>query len=107
MSGRRSTNADALAKTALTRSPVGERDLEARVLRLEENLVRADGVQQHEAAGRHEREGEKKDARVGAALGGLAGREPEREREPAGQAEDQEVRAVVLDVRVELLAEQQ
>ena len=32
---------------------------------------------------------------------------PERERDPAGEAEDQEVRAVVLDVRVELLAEQQ
>ncbi len=73
----------------------------------EEHVVRADRVQEHEAAGRHEREGEEKDACVRAPLGRLARGEPEPERDPAGEAEDQEVQAVVLDVRVELLAQQQ
>src|SRR5690349_22446590 len=47
------------------------------------------------------------DASVRPALGSLAGREAERVRDPAHDAEDEEVRAVVLKVRVELGAEYQ
>src|SRR5919198_5028047 len=77
------------------------------MLAVEEDAGRADRVQAEEPAGRHEREREEQDAGVAAPLSGLAGRVPEREREAAEGAEDEEVRAVVLEVRVELRAEEE
>ena len=60
-----------------------------------------------EPAGRHEREGKQQDAGVSSPLGGLAGRVPEHERDAADDPEDDEVGAVVLEVRVELPTQQQ
>ena len=57
--------------------------------------------------GRHECERQQQDARVSAPVRGLAGREAEHERDAADDPEDDEVRAVVLEVRVELRPEQQ
>src|SRR5512133_1380159 len=59
-----------------------------------------------EAPGRHEGEREEQDARVAAAVGRLTRRVAEAERDGTHEAEDYKVQLVVLDVRIEPLAEQ-
>ena len=84
-----------------------DRDLEAGPALREEDALRSEGMEAHEAARRHERQREEQDARVAAPLGRLARRVAERERDPAREAEDQEVRLVVVELGVELRAEEQ
>jgi hypothetical protein len=84
-----------------------DRDLEARVVPGEEHAACPERVKPHEAAGRHEGEREEKHPRVAAAVCRLAGREAEHERDRPHQPEEHEVDAVVLEVRVELRAQQQ
>ena len=73
----------------------------------EEDAGRPDRVEDQEPAGRHEGEREEQDARVAASVGRLARGVAEDERDRADDPEDDEVRAVVLEVRVELRAQQQ
>jgi len=87
--------------------PDGDRDLEAGERSREEDVCGPDGVKPQEAPGRHEGQREQQDPRVTAAVGRFTGRVAEDERHGAGDAEDDEVQPVVLDVRVELGAEQQ
>ena len=84
----------------------GNGDLESRVLLGEEDLGRPDGMEAQEAAGRHERQREQKDAGIAAPVRGLARRVPEEERRCAHDSEDHEVERVVLDVRIEPRAEE-
>jgi hypothetical protein len=72
----------------------------------EQNRRRADRVEPHEAAGGHECEREEENARISASVGRLACRVSEREGDRTDDAEDHEVELVVLDVRIELRAEQ-
>ena len=64
-------------------------------------------MEPEEASGRHERQREEQDAGVAAPVGRLARRVAERDGDCADEAEDDEVELVVLDVRVELLAQEQ
>jgi hypothetical protein len=84
-----------------------DRHLEAGVVGGEEHPGCPDGVEAHEASGRHEREREEQHARVTTALRRLAGRVAEGERDRADQAEEDEMDAVVLEVRVELRPQEQ
>ena len=87
--------------------PHRDRDLEAGAALREEDALRSEGVEAHEAARRHERQRQEQDAGVSAPLGRLARRVAERERDPADDAEDQEVRLVVVELGIELRAEEQ
>ena len=60
-----------------------------------------------EAAHGHERERQEQHARVAAAVRLLSGRVAEHEREPTDDPEDDEVGPVVLEVRVELLPQEE
>ena len=73
----------------------------------EEDRGRPDGVEPEEASGRHERQREEQDARVAAPVGRLTRGVAERDRDRADEPEDDEVELVVLDVRVELGAQEQ
>ena len=84
-----------------------DRDLEARVVAGEEDAGSPVGVDHQEPAGGHEREREELHARVAATVGGLAGHVAERERAGADDAEDDEVEAVVLEVRIEVRPQQE
>ena len=92
---------------ALTSSPTGDRDLEACVLVREENPGGPERMETEKASGRHEGQRQQEHSSVAAALGGLAGRVAEDEGKPADDPEHDEVGAVVLEVRVELLAQEQ
>jgi hypothetical protein len=59
-------------------------------------------VEPHEAAGRHERQGEEEHAGVAATVGGLAGGEAESERDRPDQPEEHEVEPGIHEVGVEL-----
>ena len=80
--------------------PDGNGDLEAGVFLREEDSLRSDGVQAEEPAGRHEGEREQQHACVTAAIGRLARCVAEDESHAADHPEDDEVRPVVLEVRV-------
>ena len=84
-----------------------DRDLEPGVLLREEDRGRPDGVEPEEASGRHERQREEQDARVATPVGRFARGVAERDRDRADEPEDDEVELVVLDVRVELGAQEQ
>jgi hypothetical protein len=64
-------------------------------------------MQAHESARRHEREREEEHPRVAAPVRRLPRRIAEDERDGADDAEDHEVRAVVLEMRIELSAKQE
>ena len=87
--------------------PDRDRDLEAGAALGEEDAGRPEGVQAHEPPGRHERERQEQHASVSATVGRLPGRIAECERDPADGAEDEEVRLMVVPLRVELLPQEQ
>jgi hypothetical protein len=87
--------------------PDGDRNHEARVLLREEHLLGAECVQAQEAARRHEGERQEQHACVAAPVRRLAGGIAEDEGEAADEPEDDEVRPVVLDMRIELRAQKQ
>jgi hypothetical protein len=84
-----------------------DRDEKPRVFLLEENARGPEGVKAEEAARRHERQREQQDPCVPAPVGRLTGGVAEGECDASGDPEDDEVQPVVLDVRVELLAEEE
>ena len=73
----------------------------------EEDRRRPDGVEPEEASGRHERQREEQNARIAAPVGRLTRGVAERDRDRADEPEDDEVELVVLDVGVELGAQEQ
>jgi hypothetical protein len=87
--------------------PDGDGDFEARVVGREKDALCADRVQPHEAAGGHERQRQEEDAGVAAPVRRLPCRITEAERHRPDEAEEDEMEPVVLQVRVELPAEQE
>jgi hypothetical protein len=83
-----------------------DRDLEARVVVREEDALRPERVEPHEASGRHEGEREEEHSRVSTAFCRLARGKAEHERDRADHSEQHEMHPVVLEVRVELRAQQ-
>jgi hypothetical protein len=73
----------------------------------EQDAGRPDGVKGEETARRHEREGQEQDACIPPPIGSLACRIADNEGHGARDPEDDKVKPVVLDVRIELRAEQQ
>ena len=106
-SGRKSTNAEPAANTALSSSPTGMATWNPPYSFWNRTPAVPDCVQPHEAPGRHERQRQQQDAGISPALGGLAGRESEHERDAAHDPENDEVGPVVLEVRIEPRPEQQ
>jgi hypothetical protein len=87
--------------------PYRDGDLEAGVVLGEQDPGRSEGMEAHEAARRHERERQEKDACVPAPLGRLTGGEAESERNGAHEPEEHEVEPGVDEVGVELGTKQQ
>jgi hypothetical protein len=81
-------------------------DLEAGIFLREEDSGRPDGVEAEEAPGGHKGKREEQDAGIPTPVGRLTGRVSENERDTAHDPEDDEVRPVVLEVRVQLRAKQ-
>jgi hypothetical protein len=82
-------------------------DLKACVVVREPDAGRPDGVKREETAGRHERKGQEQDACIPPPIGSLACRVTDNEGHGARDPEDDKVKPVVLEVRIELRAEQQ
>ena len=87
--------------------PDRDRDLESGVLLGEEDPGRSERMEPEKAAGRHERQRQQENARIAAALGRLPCGVAENERQAADDPEDDEVRAIVFEVGIELLTQQQ
>ena len=105
--GRTSTKADATAKIALTSSPTGIATWKPACSVVKSTPGRSERMEPEKAAGRHEGQRQQQHSRVAAPLGGLARRVAEDEGKPADDPEHDEVGAVVLEVGIELLAQEQ
>ena len=102
-----STNADAGREHSAHEQPDRDGDLKPGILLREEDAGVPMACRPRKPPGGHEGEREQQDARVASPIGRLAGRVAEHERDAADDPEDDEVRPIVLEVRVELRPEQQ